>query len=188
MSGSRAGRGPGSARPRETSAVGSGPACPAGHRYPAQSVELSNPDAALRSEERGVTPALIQAYHSVPGTHFPKKVWVTEHISAGLHRPSPGRLSPTGGRAGRAALTSSAGSRRIPGASAPAVPPSPATWTRGCNTAAGRARPPPGLTHQCRRRKWPAGSGRSWGGANTGRLKAPPAPGGLCFGGFAAPW
>lgn len=52
--------------------------------------ELSNPDTELRSSAApgralGIMTALIQAYRSEPGTHFPKKVWVTEHmISAGL--------------------------------------------------------------------------------------------------------
>lgn len=105
--------------------------------------------------------------------HFPPR------LGGGF--PSAARgvgVSLRGSRGSRpgAAVTSSAGSRRTPFSSAPAAPPSPPTSTRGCNNAAGRARPPPGLTHQCRRRKWPGGSGKSWGGAKAGPLKAPPNP------------
>lgn len=38
--------------------------------------------------------ALIQAYHSVPGTHFLKKLWVTERIiNAGLRLKLPLQLT-----------------------------------------------------------------------------------------------
>lgn len=138
--------------------------------------------------------ALIQTHRSRSWeTHFPRKLWVTEHIiNAELHLKLPFQMAfpsaaPRGGGEGFpsavrggprsvAAVTFSAGSRRIPFSSAPAAPPFPPTSTRGCNNAAGRARPPLGLTHQCRRRKWPGGSGKSWGGAKAGPLKAPPNP------------
>lgn len=141
--------------------------------------------------------ALIQAYQPCLGPIFPGEsgsrniisvrdcmpiAWWADSPPGGWPGGLEGRCGGGGG------LTSSAGSQRTPDASAPAVPPSPATWTRGCNIAAGKARPPPGLTHQCLRRKWPAGSGKSWGGANTGRLKAPPNPWGFVFWGLCWAW
>lgn len=116
-------------------------------------------------------------------TSAPGSVWrkgSQSWTAAAERRPlppvrGPRRVSPVPARA--RAPTFSAGSPRIPSASARAAPRAPPTWTRGCSSAAGRARPPPGLTHQCRRRKWPGGGGRSWGGANTGRSKRPQVPG-----------
>lgn len=88
--------------------------------------------------------ALIQTHRSQSWeTHFPRKLWVTEHIiNAELHLKLPFQMAfpsaaPEGGRGfplrgsrgpwSGAAVTFSAGSRRIPFSSAPAAPPFPPT-------------------------------------------------------------